>query len=259
MRRLLVLIALILIFMALLLLSRSRAGWQHPIVSGDSGMLLYAATFDGGATDRFNDAWDQYGGRLSTQIADGQMLVSIGEPSGGAYSVADPHFGDFDLRVEAQAMDGPVDNGYGVVFRLQNKDNTSVEDDNYYLFLISSDGYYQISRVVDGAVKIISDWIESESIHKGLATVNHLRVIARGDSFHFSANETVLELCIPDDPDAISTYSGGTCIGGSMVDALTDSAIPNGQIGVTAQSTPSGGAGVVAAFDNLLVYAPEAE
>ncbi len=92
---------------------------------------------------------------------------------------------------------------------------------------------------------------------QGLNAINQLRVVARGDSFRFYINDTPVQLCIPDDPNAISTYSGDTCIGGAMLDALTDSAIPNGQIGVTAQATSD--AGVVAAFDNLLVYAPEAE
>lgn len=260
MRRLLVLIVLILIFAGLLALSRSRASWQHNVVSGDTGTLLYAATFDGesepSSADGFNDEWAQYSGRLSTLIKDGKMQVTIGEAGGGAYSTASPYFGDFDLRVDAQAVGGPIDNGYGVVFRLQNKDNASFDDDNYYLFLISSDGYYQMSRTVDGVVKIISDWIASDAIQQGLDSVNHLRVVARGDTFHFYVNEVPLQLCIPDDPDAISTYSGGECVGGAMVDALTDDAIPNGQIGVTAQSTPSGGEGVVVAFDNLLVYAP---
>ncbi len=88
MRRLLVLIVLVLIFAALLALSRSRASWQHYVVSGDAGALLYAATFDGGAADGFNGEWDQYAGRLSTQIDGGQMQVSIGEAGSGAYSVA---------------------------------------------------------------------------------------------------------------------------------------------------------------------------
>ena len=259
MRRLLVLIVLGLIFAALLALSRSRASWQHYVVSGDAGSLLYAATFDGGADSGFNGEWEQYAGRLSTQIDGGQLRVSIGEAGKGAYSVATPYFGDFDLRVAAQAVDGPIDNGYGVVFRLQNKDNTSFDDDSYYLFLISSDGYYRVTRVLDGSEQILSDWIDSPLIQQGLNAVNQLRVVARGDRFQFYVNDAPVQLCIPDDPDAISTYSGGTCIGGAMVDALTDNAIPDGQIGVTAKATSSGGGDVVAAFDNLLVYAPAAQ
>jgi hypothetical protein len=45
-------------------------------------------------------------------------------------------------------------------------------------------------------------------------------------------------------------------MGGAMRETLTDATIPNGQIGVTARSTMTGGEGVVAAFDNMLIYAP---
>jgi hypothetical protein len=69
-----------------------------------------------------------------------------------------------------------------------------------------------------------------------------------------------VNLCIPDDPAAQSTVNpvSGECMGGAMKDTLTDDSIPNGQIGVVAKSTDTGGAGVVAAFDNLLIYAPQA-
>ena len=258
MRRILVIIILVVIFAVLFALNRSLASWQHAIISGDPGQLLYAATFDGGSSDGFNDDWSQYPGRLSAELDQGQMKITIGEVDGGAYSVAAPHFGDFDLRVQAQTLEGPVDNGYGVVFRLQNKDNTLLEDDSYYLFLISGDGYYRVMRALDGVPQIVSDWIDSPLVQQGLHTANQLRVVARGNQFQFYINGEQVQLCIPDDPGAVSTYSGGTCFGGAMVDALTDDAIPNGQIGVSARSTATGGAGVVVAFDNLLVYAPEA-
>lgn len=260
MRRILVLIVLVLIFAALLVVSRSVAGWQHYIVAGDSGTLLYAASFDGSSSDGFNADWAQYPGRLMAQIADNQMQITIGAESSGAYSVALPHFGDFDVRVEAQAVAGPIDNSYGLVFRLQNKDNTMLEDDNYYLFLVSSDGYYQVSRAINGQQKELSTWIQSEAVKQDLNSVNVLRVIAKGDQFRFFINDQPVNLCIPDDPAAQSTVNpvSGECMGGSMKDTLTDASIPNGQIGVVAKSTDTGGAGVVAAFDNLLIYAPQA-
>lgn len=257
MRRFLLLVVLVAVLAALVALQRSIADWQHYVVTGEPGALLYAASFDGGGTDGFNSDWSQYGGRLSTALADGRMQVSIGEAGSGAYSVAAPYFSDFDLRVEARAVDGPIDNAYGVVFRLQNEDNASVDDDSYYLFLISSDGYYRVMRSISGQLGIISDWIDSPLINQGLDAANELRVIARGSEFRFLINGEAVSLCIPDDLDATSTYAGGTCYGGSMHETLTDTTIPYGQVGVTAQATPSGGEGVVAAFDNVIVYAPE--
>jgi hypothetical protein len=144
---------------------------------------------------------------------------------------------------------------------LQNKDNTALEDDSYYHFLISADGWYRLERVIDGgSPEIISDWIASPLVNQGLGAINRLRVVARGDQFRFYVNDQPVQLCIPDDPTAQSTINplDGSCMDGAMLDTLTDASIPNGQIGVSAQSTQTGGEGVAAAFDNLLIYAPEA-
>jgi hypothetical protein len=91
-----------------------------------------------------------------------------------------------------------------------------------------------------------------------LSSVNRLRVSATGDRFRFWINDQPVTLCIPDDPNAESTINplNGECMDGAMLETLTDATIPNGQVGVTARSTPTGGEGVVAAFDNLLIYAP---
>jgi hypothetical protein len=257
-RRFLLLLALIILFVVLFLLNRSVASWQHTVISATPGELMYVASFDGSGTDGFNGDWAQYGGRNSAELSDGQMQVTVGELDSGIYSVAAPYFGDFDLRVEAQTLAGPIDNAYGVVFRLQNKDNTSPDDDSYYLFLVSADGYYRVVRVVDGGVpKLISDWIPSSLINLDLNAVNRLRVVARGDQFQFYINDQPVTLCIPNDPDALSTINPltGDCMEGAMLDTLTDGSIANGQIGVSAQSTVSGGEGVVVGFDNLLIYA----
>ena len=261
MRRFLLLLVLIILFVELFLLSRSVASWQHTVVSAAPGTLIYAATFDGGSSDGFNADWQQYGGRNSAEVLDGQMQVTVGEVQAGVYSVATPYFGDFDLRVEAQTIAGPVDNGYGIVFRLQDKDNNTPDDDSYYLFEISADGWYRLMRVIDGSTpEIISDWIESPLINQGLGAVNRLRVVARGNQFQFSINDQPIVLCIPNDPNAISTIHPltGECMEGAMLDTLTDNMIPSGQIGVSAQSTLMGGVGVLAAFDNVVIYAPTA-
>jgi hypothetical protein len=253
------LILLVVVLAVLLVLSRSVASWQHVIVSGQPGDLLYAATFDGAPADGFNGEWSQYPGRNSAQVSAGQLQITIGEIDNGVYSLTTPHFADFDLRVQAQSLAGPVDNGYGVVFRLQNRDNTDLSDDSYYLFLISADGYYRVSRVVAGDERILSTWIPSDSINLGLEAINHLRVVARGAQFQFFINDQPVTLCIPNDPAAQSTIHPltGECMEGALLDTLVDVTIPNGQVGVSASSTLTGGEGVVAAFDNLLIYAPE--
>jgi len=244
-----------LILIGLWMLSRTIPDWITPNVSAAPGDVLFAASFDGGADESLNRDWDQYGGRLSTEIIDGTMRITVDDVVAGAYSAANIIFTDFILTVQGRAIAGPVDNGFGVVFRLQDQGNGSFSDDSYYLFLISSDGYYRLVRVIEGVERVVSDWIDSTAIEIGIDAVNALEVRASGDSFAFAINGNPVSLCIPTDPTGKSTYSGGGCVGGTMVETLRDSTIANGRIGVGAISTETGDAGVIVEFDNLIVIA----
>jgi len=242
-RNLIVVLVLALGLAGLTGVNRLAGGW-HYVMSAPSGELMYVATFDEGG---FNADWQQYSGRLSAQIADGVMRIEAGAVNSGPYSVAAPYFADFDGHVEAWALSGPENNGYGMIFRL-------VDRQNYYLFLVSSDGYYQVRRVVDGDEKELSTWIESPVVNRGFDAVNKLRVVARGDQFQFYVNNEQVQVCVPNNPEAASTYFMDTCIDGQMLDTLTDSSIAQGRIGVVATSLEQ--PDVVVAFDNLVVYSP---
>lgn len=240
-------------------LSQQAPTWRYTL-SGEAGTLLYAAAFD----DTFADEWEQAQGRESAELIDGVLRLSIGVDGDGVFAPALPVFSDFDVSVDAQPLEGPIDNGFGVLFRLQ-------DPANYYALFISSDGYYKVERVVDGLARDISTWIPSEALRivddaDGSLTVdadealpNTLRVVARGDTFRFYANGTPLELCIPNAPDGMSTYVAGTCVDGQMRAEWVDELHAAGRIALGAVTTPTGGAGVVVAFDNLLVYAPAGE
>ncbi|MFQ3567171.1 MAG: hypothetical protein SNJ59_09230 [Aggregatilineales bacterium] len=250
MRRLLILLIPALLLIILVIIQRAAAG-LHYIVPAEPGALLYVTTFEA-----FTDEWQQYRGRLEASIEEGALRLRIDDHATLAFSYAAPHFADFDLTASVRAVEGPVDNGFGLVFRLQHHNNADPTDDDYYVFLISSDGYYRVLRVLDGRERVISDWIDSSAIRQGLGETNILRVIARGDTFQFFVNDTLLPLCLPDDPEGISTYALDTCIQGTMVDLWQDASIAHGQIGVAAYSTVTGGPGVIVIFDYLLVRGP---
>jgi hypothetical protein len=249
-RRGLWLLLLISLLLILIVASRITSNW-HYVVTGNTGEVLYTATFD----DLLSD-WDLYEGRLEAQTSDGVLRIRAETSNSGPFSVARPHFSDFDYRVQAKAVDGPLNNGFGVIFRLQDKDNTSLADDSYYLFLVSSDGYYQVRRVIDGVSKELSVWIPSSLVHQDIGAVNHLRVIASDNRFQFFINGSAVELCIPDNPDGNSTYNelNDECVGGEMVDTFTDMSIPTGQLGVVVVTLND--PDVTVEFDNVLVLAP---
>jgi len=116
-------------------------------------------------------------------IGGGQLRITVKQPDSLAWSVAaGKTFGDLTLDVDATPLAGPDDNDYGVVVR-------RVDDDNFYRFEISGDGYYNIQKRQKGKwQKLIADWTESSAIYKGAAT-NHLRVICAGRTLTFFVNQ----------------------------------------------------------------------
>ena len=250
MRRFLILLVLLLLLGASYLANRLTAH-LHYIVPVEAGKVAYIATFDD-----FKSDWMQAEGRLKVQILDtGALRITVGDVDKLPFSQAKPYFGDFDIRAQVTAVDGPEGNGFGLIFRLQNKDNVSPTDDDFYLFEISSDGYYRVLRSVNGDQKVLSAWIPSDVINQHIGATNFLRVNAKGDQFQFFINNQQVQLCIPDDPNGVSTFPiTGECVGGKMLGTLVDASIPNGQLGVVAQSLDE--QGVVVDFDNVVVYGP---
>ena len=228
--------------LALLLL---LAGCAPAVPVPRAGELLYVTTFDA-----FNEDWQQYEGRLSAQVTtDGQnaaMQITVDDVREGAFTLLDRMFSDFDLIVEARQTAGPEDlnaPGFGVIFRHQN-------NDNFYSFLISSDGYYQVSRRRGGVDEALSDWAETPLIHPGQAA-NTIRVIAQGHTFEFFINDEQVPLCLTLWNPAVP----GECIDSEPVMQLVDDTFPpQGRIGLGARSFDQGG--VMVAFDNLLVCGP---
>ncbi len=246
MRRLLIFSTLILILASVYQLRTMVATW-HYVVSAEPGDLVYAASFD------LADDWEQDPGQaISSEISAGTMRIRVNESGAGLYSAADLYFHNFDYVVEAQAVEGPLDNGFGVIFRQRDRDS-------YYTFFISSDGYYRVSRVVNGETKVLSNWHPSEAINQGINVRNRLRVVAYNDRFRFHINDQAAPLCIPNDPDGESTPNNvtGECQGGRWSQVLVDDSIAVGRIGVTVRVDLGQPPGVVVLFDNVLVYGPE--
>jgi len=92
------------------------------------------------------------------------------------------NFDDVIVEVDATKVDGPDDNDFGVICRYQDVDN-------FYFFLISSDGYYGIGRVVnDEQILIGKDQLyPDEAIHQG-EEINHIRADCVGSSLTLHVN-----------------------------------------------------------------------
>ena len=275
------LIVLVALVVGLNFLYQPASTWVS-VIAGDPGDFLYIATFDG-----FEDEWTSSEGRIETQINDSSIRISIDKTGSVAWSAAKPQFFDFDVQVKSAAVDGPLDNGFGLIFRLQDEQNLDcafsvilcdlgrlspllnfgleqiIQPEaaksrlSYYMFLISSDGFYSVWNVSEGQPpQKLSAWIASSLINQGIGEKNILRVVGRGNQFQFFINGEQVEVCIPNDPSAESTYVGGECLEGRMLVTLTDDRHQGGQVAVVAQTALFEG-GVIVEFDNLVVFSPK--
>ena len=260
------------------LIYASQVSRDH-VLDGSPGELLYVSAFSG-----FSDEWDLYDGQQSAKIVEGQLELRVTAPQTATWSSARPRFREFDLSVSVTAIEGPIDNAMGIVFQAKSLEDGACDlpavilcgidqfvplagavihravgetDSEVRLsFLISSDGYYSLRKESAGKTQLLSAWIASPHIKQGLGEANRIRIIARDSSYRFLINGAPLSLCIPFDAGATSTFYGGECIEGEMREFYRPDSFRSGRLGLIAQSTASGGGGVVVRFDNVLVYSP---
>ncbi|MCS7178781.1 MAG: DUF1080 domain-containing protein [Anaerolineae bacterium] len=156
------------------------------------------------------------------RIEDGALRISITASNQLAWASAGKDLRDFRLTVEASQVAGPDDNEYGVLVRMQ-------DPRNFYAFSISGDGYFLVSRFVDGTRQPLgTDWTPSEAIYSGTAT-NTLEVLVQGNRLTFIVN-------------------------GQPLARVEDDRFSHGDIGLYAGSFYEGG--VEVCFDNLRITAP---
>lgn len=184
----------------------------------------YTTTFDevgGWAVDSDTD--------VEGSVTNGRYELLVKQPSGQFYTTAGESFADGIYQVEATQVEGNLDAGYGMVFRLNSNDGS----DSFYLFEISSDGYAWIGRCDNGCntdadqVALVNEWwFETPLIKQGLGETNVLRVNAESGNMIFSIN-------------------------GTQVGRVTDDALRRGDIGLLVETL--GFPNVKVAFDNFSV------
>jgi len=195
------------------------------------GLLLLSSCARGGKDSLpFIETFDNAG-----NWGTGEDAYSVGAVVNGVYDFkvlendisrwvsAGRNFGDGVYEVEATPVEGPLDNGYGLIFR------ANPEAGDFYLFKVSADGYVWIGRYANGAeaATIIGDhWFESPAVLRGLNVTNKLKVQAEAGNMIFYVND-------------------------QEVGRVTDNTLTRGDVGILVQTL--GGGGVRALFDNLSV------
>lgn len=213
------------------------------LVAAVMGMTLLAACSLGGNKaqacasegvlfqDAFEDSkecgWALYNrGGTVAEIEDGVFRISTSQPGQIWWSNPDRNFDDVIITVQANQASGPDDNAYGVICRYQSPEN-------FYLFLISGDGYYAIGKYQSGSNQVAylsgeGEYTFSDAINQGVGT-NQIRVACIGNELSLAVN-------------------------GLPLAKVTDPTFVTGDIGIGVSTFELGTS--VLEFDNMRVIAP---
>ena len=125
-----------------------------------------------------------------------EYRLFVNKPSYDVWANPGLNISDSVIEVEATKVGGPDDNDFGVICRYQ-------DINNFYIFTISSDGYYGIAKKMNGdRVLIDMEKLEySDIIYQGNAT-NQIRVECVGERLVLSVNGQTLKVAT--DPDFTS-------------------------------------------------------
>ena len=132
-------------------------------------------------------------------------------------------FSDVQIDVDTTTLGGPESSEFGVICRYK-------DEDNFYFFSITSDGYYGVSKHIGEEYEFIGmdEFKSSPAINKGQAQ-NHLTAVCEGDKLRFSVNGTLLA-------------------------EVEDNTITLGDVGLIAGTEDTAGTDIL--FDNLIVLKP---
>ena len=177
------------------------------------------------AVGRYSDNFDEPGAWDSGDdanalagVRDGRYEILV-RASSGIYRGSSPEqFADGVYEVRATQIAGPLDNGYGMVIKLDPDSNS------FYMFEISGDGYVWAGLCQEQCDN--QGWQAAPAVNQGLDNPNQLRIAVNGPEMVFSVN-------------------------GTEVARLNDATINQGQVGFLVETF--GGGGVQVAFDDFTV------
>jgi hypothetical protein len=135
--------------------------------------------------------WVLYNRSGASVRHEGETLrVTTSQPGQIWWTNAGRNFDDLILTADVQHIDGPEDNAYGLICRYQSSEN-------FYVFLISSDGYYAIGKYQSGASQITylnegAEYVFSDAINQETGA-NRLRATCIGNELTLSVNGVLLE------------------------------------------------------------------
>ncbi len=148
----------------------------------DGEGYLFVDTFE---ADR-DCGWATYNrGGADVSIDEGELQISTSQPGQIWWTNPGLSFEDVVISAETRQLSGPNDNAFGVICRYQS-------EDNFYIFLISGDGYYSIGKYQAGSDEVIyltedGQFAQSDVINQGTST-NLIEASCIGDELGLAVN-----------------------------------------------------------------------
>lgn len=218
-KTLIALSALVLAGLACQALAGSPAPNASPSAAPDRQVLFQ---------DNFSDpnsGWPQAsdGEKSADYSDDGRYLMRALTTQQDVWAHPGQNFENASVEVDATKESGPDNNGFGVVCRFQ-------DNENFYYFMVSSDGYQVIGKYEGGTNKYLSaeKMQPTDAINQGNET-NRIRGDCNGSTLTLYAN-------------------------GQQIASISDTSFTSGDVGLIVGTFDDPNVGIL--FDNFAVYQP---
>ena len=122
-----------------------------------------------------------------TGYRDGSYRILINKPDWYFWSTPGLNYSNVIIDVDATKIGGPDNNEFGIICRYK-------DPENFYIFSISSDGFFGITKFINGTQSGIgtNDLKFNDKVIRLGAATNHLRASCIGDSLTLEVNDQVL-------------------------------------------------------------------
>jgi hypothetical protein len=167
-------------------LTETATATATPQPTESPGVVLFEDDFEG------DSSWyTEENDRFSLGFQDDGYVIWVDILNAPVWSVRNQDHDDIRLEVDASRLDGPADGYYGLVCR-------HVDEENFYLLLISSSGGYGIGKVEGGEFEFLEEGSDQAGVIQGGDAVNRVRADCIGERLTLYANGREL-LTVKDD------------------------------------------------------------
>ncbi|WP_448336481.1 zinc-ribbon domain-containing protein [Chloroflexus aurantiacus] len=150
------------------------------LASGSSGTVLFSDDFENPQASELGASEDS-SSRYAYEA--GRYVIEVKEPELLVWALVNGSYRDVIIETSySTGRGGPV-GAAGIIFNYQ-------DEDNFYLFSVSNDGYYALELLENNQWITLIDWTQHEAINP---ENNRIRVELNGDEITLFVNERQIE------------------------------------------------------------------